>query len=163
MARRRYSTRRMASHTVVAQRRSGDTFSTLPVLGKVLPGEAIRYRVDGATFSLQVELRVLDALGFLIFDTTVQINAQGSGWVDTTAPTGEGPYTLTAQAHSFPGLPIYHFADVQFIVSVDAPPPPPEPPGGGLGDFRGLVIALAVLAGIIIIAPAIIRLIPGRR
>lgn len=147
----------MASHTVTVQRRSGDTFSPIPVGGKVMPGEAVRYRSDGGNLPFDtVKFRVIDMLGGVVFEFTANLNSLLSGWVDTIAPALEGVYTLTAEVRSFPFLTTTHFADTFFIVDQDAPPPPKPPPGGSaLGDVRGIVIALAILAGIVIVAPVI--------
>jgi len=149
----------MRSHSVNVERRSGDTFSPIPVGGMVQPGEAVRYRANGANTSLQVQFRVLDPVGFLVFDFTAQVNATGSAWTDTVAPNREGPYTLTAEASNIPGLPFTHFADTGFVVSVDAPPPPTQPPStGSLGNIKWIIVGLGVLAAIVILGPTIGRI-----
>lgn len=152
----------MASHSVTVQRRSGDTFSPIPVGGRVAPGEAIRYRSDGGNLPFDtVKFRVIDMLGGIVFEFTANLNSLLSGWVDTVAPAIEGVYTLTAEVRTFPFLTVTHFADTFFVVDQDAPPPPSAPPSGGafLGDLRGIIIALTVLAGVVIIAP---RIVPRR-
>ena len=114
----------MASHSVTVQRRSGDTFSPIPVGGAVLPGEAIRYRSDGGNLPFDtVTFRVIDMLGGVVFEFTANLNSLLSGWVDTVAPALQGVYTLTAEVRSFPFLTVTHFADTLFIVDQDAPPP----------------------------------------
>ena len=152
----------MGSHSVTVQRRSGDTFSPIPSLGQVSPGEAIRFRSDGGNLPFDtVKFRVLDAMGNLTFEFEANLNSLLSGWVDTVAPTLEGPYTLTAEVRSFPFLAFTHFASVQFVVNKDAPTPPAAPPQGKdwFGDLKGIIIALAVLAGVVLVAP---RVLPRR-
>ena len=153
---------RMASHSVTVQRRSGDTFSPIPVLGKVKPNEAVRYRSDGGNLPFDtVTFRVLDAAGFLTFEFVANLNSLLSGWVDTVAPSIPGPYFLTAEVRTFPFLTITHFADTQFIVDPEAPDPPAPPPKDNpLGDIKGIIVAVAVLAGIILIVP---RILPTRK
>lgn len=151
----------MARHAVTVQRRSGDTFSPIPNLGKVAPGEAIRYRSDGGNLPFDtVRFRVLDAVGNSAFEFDAMLNSLLSGWVDTVAPAMPGPYTLTAEVRSFPFLTFTHFAEAQFVVDPDAPAPPSAPPGKDfLGNLKGIIIAAAVLAGVILVVP---RIVPRR-
>ena len=150
----------MASHSVTVQRRSGDTFSPIPVDGQVLPGEAIRYRSDGGNLPFDtVQFRVIDMLGDVIFDFTANLNSLLSGWVDTIAPAIAGAYTLTAEVRTFPFLTITHFAETRFIVAPSAPPPPDPPPDKNpFKDIQGIIIALTVLAAIVIVGPALSRI-----
>lgn len=155
----------MALHSVTVQRRSGDTFSPIPILGAVRPGEAIRYRSDGGNLPLDtVVFRVLDAMGNLVFEFNANLNTLLSGWVDTVAPAIEGPYTLTAEVRTFPFLTITHFASTQFTVSAVAPPPPDAPPdaGGLFGDITGamkwVIVGIAIVGALVVLGPAISRI-----
>ena len=153
----------LASHTVTVQRRSGNTFSPIPVDGLVAPGEAIRYALSGANLPFDlVTFRVLDfEMGSVVFEFVTSTNALLSAWVDTVAPLLEGAYRLTAEVRNAPFLTFTHFDDTTFQVNISAPPPPDEPPVGGgglLGDVKGIIIALAVLVGIVIVAPTLTRI-----
>ena len=121
----------------------GEQITLFAQLGSGFGGDIVRFTIrdsaDAVVFG-PVEKRKD------LFSTQVHL--------DITGPVPVGAYILEATEL------ILLFPDntltFPFSVSVSAPPPPVKPPGT-LGSIQGIVIALAVLAGVVLIAPAVKR------
>ena len=132
--------------------RPGELITLFAQLGGGLGGDIVRFTIfdtsDAVVFGPVEERKDL-------FSTQVHL--------DIVAPLAEGPYTLegTELIPFFPDNTL----NFPFAVSATAPPPPTKPPGklpGFLSDIEGIIIALAVLAAIVIVAPSVTRLIPRK-
>lgn len=150
----------MGSHTVAVLRRSGDTFSPINSGDTVCLGEPIRYRANGVKFGGQVRFVVTDSIGsrtLLDQEAGVQL-LSGDAWLDTVAPQDAGDYKFDAHARTYPFLPFSHIAQIGFRVNKDCTPPPKPPPKSDfLKDIKGILIAAAVIVGIVLVAPILTR------
>ena len=129
--------------------RPGELVTLFAQLGGVFGGDSVRFTITSVS------------TGEVVFGPVVEKKDLFSLQVhlDITGPTTEDSYMLVATEL----VPIFpdDTKTFSFVVSASAPPPPTKPPGP-IGNIQGIIIALAVLAGIVIIAPAIVRLIPKR-
>ena len=111
---------------------------------------------DSVTFS------IVDSAGFIVFGPVDEGADFGSTWVklDAVAPSAQGNYLLVGKEV----IP-FHSDDTKtfpFGVSAAAPPPPTggDRDGGGIGgifkDLKGILIAGAVVAGVVMLAPAVL-------
>ena len=149
------------SHTVTVERRSNGSFAPILSGEAVKPEEAIRLLATGVNQQLfhTPEFIITDNLGNQVFRRNAGASPQGDAWIDTQAPLREGEYVFLVIAQSYPFLPFTHQASTIFKVDTNAPPPPSAPPEKGLlpglGDVKGIVIALAVLVGLVAVGGAL--------
>ena len=147
----------MASLDAVGIRRNG-----VPIAAgsAIFPGELVTLfaQLGGLIGGDTVRFTIFDSSGVAAFGPVEQRKDLflNSVHLDIVAPTGIGFYTLEATEL----IPLFpdNTLTFPFAVSATAPPPPVKPPGT-LGSIQGIVIALAVLAGIVLIAPAVKRVV----
>ena len=127
----------------------------------IFPGELITLfaQLGGFIGGDTVRFTIFDSTGAVAFGPVEQRKDLFSNEVklDIVGPTGIGFYTLEG-AELIPLFPD-NTMTFPFAVSSTAPPPPKPPGGGGfLSGVQGIVVALAVLAGIVIVGPRLSRI-----
>lgn len=153
------------THSVSVLRRTNGSFTPIGVGDAVRPGEAVRYFAQDVMFAtVPVEFVVLDAQGEAVFRFEAKsIAFTGKAWVDTAAPSREGPYTLVAHAQTVPFLGFTHEASMPFSVSAAAPGPISPPPRRDLfGSLAKALVALTVGAVAIGAVVVVSKLTPRR-
>lgn len=132
----------------------------------IFPGELITLfaQLGGLIGGDTVRFTIFDSTGAVAFGPVEQRKNLFSNRVELSivGPTGIGFYTLEG-AELIPFFPDNKLT-FPFAVSATAPPPPTKPPGGGgfLGDLKGIIIAVGVVAAIVIVGPTLTRAIPRR-
>lgn len=145
---------------IVLQRRSGRNWLSQPAWAEVKPGEPVRYQITGSVWLRAGRIHVESNLtGVTVFGPVgVIMNLAGNGSVETVAPLDINSYTLFGD-EDLPFRPDNH-AQTFFVVTPNAPDPP-EPPlpdkNETLEGIKGILIAGAVVVGLIAVAPAIKR------
>ena len=129
--------------------RPGELVTLFAQLGGGFGGDHVRFTITSVSTGETVFGPVEEVKDFF----SLQVH------LDITGPTTEGLYILIA-TELIPFFPD-DTKTFGFAVSASAPPPPTKPPGT-IGNIQGIIVALAVLAGIVIIAPAIVRLVPKK-
>ena len=153
----------MASHFVQVQRfaKSGERIA-ISSDTPVRPGELLRLAADGSSvgFGRTATFEVSFG-GRVVLTDSADINVNGNAWLDISAPSREGVYVLRS---SFPNALFgSHGAATTFLVSAAAPAVPDKPKGGFkgiVGDYKVIVIGLAVLAALVIVGPKLTGFIP---
>ena len=131
----------------------------------IFPGELITLfaQLGGFIGGDTVRFTIFDSLGAVVFGPVEQRKDLFSNRVELSivGPSAIGFYTLEG-AELIPLFPDNKLT-FPFAVSSTAPPPPKPPGGGGfLGDLKGIIIAVGVVAAIVIVGPALTRAIPRR-
>lgn len=113
----------MAAISIKLERRSQTGgFSLVGSGSAVQPGEALRVSltsVQHIPFTDNTRFLLRDAEGYVFGDWRVEENFAGTAWVDFSAPTAEGRYSISADSPKLGGR---EFAQVEFIVSEQALP-----------------------------------------
>ena len=141
----------LAYHVVVIEVPPG---TPRPVGFALPPNTSMRIFSSGLSIlNTLATFKINDSSGSIVYGPVDEsINLVGHAWSDTSAPPQDGAYTAVVTEHGIPLLVNEHDSSVGFVVDSNAPVPPPVVTGGGLfGDIKFVLIAVAVIAGIIVL------------
>ena len=121
----------------------------------IKPGELIRLVSDGSTWAFgRSAFFEISFGGQVTFTDSASINVEGNAWLDMAAPLQEGVHVVRCRyPDTFFGS---HWVATAFTVDEDAAPVPDKPRSGFLGDVKGILLLVAVVAVAAVVVPRII-------